>query len=110
MNSFSAGEEGFDNRYQDAIHALIREHQLACEALTANQLATVIGQALASGDIIKHVRVTDHAQAVLYIPYAEREHLDSRVRQLEAENNALKVALADIADMPEYDQDDAHRL
>lgn len=72
-----------DDKYQAAIQELIRKHDLACEELTANQLAVVIRQALASGDIIKQVRVTDNAQNIIYIPYAETDRLRSRVRYLE---------------------------
>lgn len=72
-----------DDKYQTAIRELIRKHNLACEELTANQLAVVIRQAIASGDIIKQVRVTDNAQNIIYIPYADVERLRRRVRYLE---------------------------
>ena len=78
-----AASGSFDDKYQSAIQELIRKHNLACEELTANQLAVVIRQALASGDIIKQVRVTDNAQNIIYIPYAEADRLRSRVRYLE---------------------------
>lgn len=78
-----ANQQLQDDKYQSAIQQLIRKHNLACEELTENQLAVVIRQALASGDIIKQVRVTDSAQNILYIPYAEADRLLGRVRYLE---------------------------
>lgn len=42
------------------------------------------------------------------IPHGHSDQCD--YYKLEHENRHLKMALEDIAKMPEYDQDDAHRL
>lgn len=73
----------FSDKYQTAIEDLVKQKNLACEELTAEQLALVIRQALACGDIIRLVRVTDSAQNVIYLPYAEAESLRNRIRDLE---------------------------
>lgn len=67
---------------------VMRERQIACDQLTEAQLAEVITQMLASGDIIKNVVVGSDAQSVTYIPYAECEVLRSRIHRLE---NLLKL-------------------
>jgi hypothetical protein len=66
-----------------AIDDLIREQNLACEELTKWQLTEVIKQALASGDIIRQVRLNDNGQSVIYVPFAEHERLQGRIRFLE---------------------------
>lgn len=66
------------------IETFLREHQIACEQLTEKQLAAVILDAMASGDLIRNVRVSDNAQSVIYIPYAESERLKSRIAYLES--------------------------
>jgi len=71
-----------NEKIQSQIAEFVRKHRLACEGLTENQVAEVIGQALACGDIIKNVRVTDNAQCVVYIPFAETERLRTRIRDL----------------------------
>ena len=70
--------------YEKAVTDLIRKHEIACEQLTEKQLASVIMQALASGDLIKQVVVSSHAQAVIYVPYAEVGSLRSRITHLES--------------------------
>lgn len=72
-----------EDKYQGAINELVRRYNLACEKLTEKQLAVVIRQAIACGDISVHVRVEDNARGVVYIPYREHDHLSRRVRHLE---------------------------
>lgn len=60
---------------------LIRKHNLAVEALTEQQLAEAIRQAIAAGDFMRHV-VTDGRQAVTYIPWREVERLRSLYNEL----------------------------
>ena len=68
---------------EQRISELIREHALAHEQFTEKQLADLIRQVLASGDIIRHVVRSSGAQAVVYIPYEGREKLLSRIQHLE---------------------------
>ena len=66
------------------VEKLVREHQIAHDKFTEQQMADLILQMLASGDIIRHVRASDGAQAVVYIPYAETERHLSRIKFLES--------------------------
>ena len=59
----------------------VRKHQLAAEALTEQQLAEAIRQAIASGDFMRNV-TTDGRQAVIYIPRREAESLQTRYHEL----------------------------
>ena len=75
-----------DDKYQDAIKELIEKEHLACEELTKKQLAEVIRQALACGDLMIMVSQSSlhpPSQCAVYIPYADEERLRSRVRYLE---------------------------
>jgi hypothetical protein len=76
---------------------LVRKHGLAENSLTEHQLAQVIRDALASGDIQRHVRFdgVSQSQMVTYIPYfgveslrSENARLKQRIVELEAERNA----------------------
>lgn len=58
---------------QVAVKKLVSERNIAIEELTEKQVGDAIAQALASGDFIRHVRVSDDAQSVTYIPYSEAE-------------------------------------
>ena len=71
-------------RINKAVSDLIREHALAVEQLTENQLAEAIRQALASGDFVRLVR-EDSAQGVVYIPFAEAERLKSEINELQTQ-------------------------
>ncbi len=55
----------------DLFEELVRKHNLAIEALTEQQLADVIRQAIASGDLMRYVSHDGAAQAVTYIPRRE---------------------------------------
>lgn len=71
-------------KLQEQLLAFIRERQIQHEQFTENQLAELIRQILASGDIIKLV-TTDARQTVIYAPFSEVERLKARVAELEAE-------------------------
>jgi len=58
---------------QAAVKKLVSSRNLAIENLTEKQVGDAIAQAIASGDFIRHVRVSDDAQSVTYIPYSETE-------------------------------------
>ena len=52
--------------------------------MSTKQLAKVIKQALTCGDLVRHVRVSDGGQNVVYVPYAETQFLDDENRKLRA--------------------------
>lgn len=96
--------------YQKAVEELVRKYTLAVESLTEKQLAEVIRQVIACGDLAWYVRVTDNAKMVVYVPYAEAERLRARIREVESVKSRLvwilvkklggEVRLSDI-DVPE---------
>lgn len=55
----------------ELLEGLVRKHHLAVDALTEQQLAEAIRQAIASGDFMRNVCVDGSAQAVTYIPWRE---------------------------------------
>lgn len=65
--------EGISHAVRVAAEKMISRRNLACEQLTEKQLGDAIAQALASGDFTRHVRVSDDAQSVTYIPYSEAQ-------------------------------------
>lgn len=69
---------------------LIEEYSLAEEKLTKEQFAQALSEAVASGDFIKYVRVTDNAQLVIYIPFARELELIDRINEPETELEVLK--------------------
>lgn len=80
-----------DQRFQKFRQALeasvldaIEKYQIACEELTKKQIASVMIQALACGDIVKICRVNDQTQDVIYIPFSESARLHAEIRRLEA--------------------------
>lgn len=60
---------------------LVRKHHLAVEALTEQQLAEAIRQAIASGEFMRNV-VVDGRQSVTYLPWREVEELRSLYNEL----------------------------
>lgn len=60
----------------------VRRHNLAVESLTEQQLAEVIRQAIASGDIMRHVMHDGSAQAITYIPCREVSRLRDQYHEL----------------------------
>ena len=70
------------NQILQSIEDLCRQHELAVESLTRNQLADAIRQALASGDFCRHVSIDHNRQTVTYIPYAAYSQLRVRYDEL----------------------------
>lgn len=70
--------DGLDGILRD----FIRKHDIAVEALTEQQIATALRQAIECGDFTRQVRVTDNAQNVIYIPYAREQELELRYKEL----------------------------
>lgn len=76
----------FEDAFKDAFKALVREHMLAVNKLTGDQLAEAIRQACACGDFQRYVVVNKDgasAQQVIYVPFAEKQRLEARIRDLE---------------------------
>ena len=69
-------------RSGDLFGEFVRRHNLAVEALTEKQLAEVIRQAIASGDIVRNVMSDGSAQAITYIPYREVSRLRDQYHEL----------------------------
>lgn len=71
----------------ESVEKVLRErHAEALDKLTREQFITVMGEALASGDFMRHVLVGGEreGQMVTYEPYREQERLKARIRELEA--------------------------
>jgi len=69
-------------RSGDLFGETVRKHNLAVESLTEQQLAEVIRQAIASGDIVRNVTHDGSAQAITYIPYREVSRLRDQYHEL----------------------------
>lgn len=69
-------------RSGDLFGEIVRKHSLAVESLTEQQLAEVIRQAIASGDIVRNVMHDGSAQAITYIPYREVSRLRDQYHEL----------------------------
>lgn len=63
-----------------AIERIVKENNLAIEALTEKQIVELLKQLFASGDIIRQTVIGTGAQGVIYIPFAEQEVLKSRLK------------------------------
>lgn len=88
--------EAPDSIFTEAIQELIRKHHLASEALTEQQLAEVIRQALASGDLVKYVRVRDNGQQIVYAPFMEVERLRSQLEELQEERRRVVPFISEV--------------
>lgn len=75
--------------YEAAFAELIEKHRIAAKELDERQLADVIKQMIASGDIYK--LIAPNGQQFVYLPFAEVERLKERIRDLEerCENNGV---------------------
>lgn len=77
----------------EAIAKCVREHNLQIERLTEAQCVQAIIQAFQSGDFKRLVRVSDNAQQVVYLPFAECEALRESIRKHEAVFDEIHDAL-----------------
>lgn len=66
---------------QLACEKLVREHHLAIESLTEQQLAEAIRQAISSGDFVKYL-AGDGRQQVVYIPGRGMDELKAKYSEL----------------------------
>jgi hypothetical protein len=67
-----------------AIEEATAEAFKAQDKLTKEQFVEALMQAIKSGDFMKYVRVGDHAQAVVYLPYQREQELETKNAELEA--------------------------
>ncbi len=71
----------------DAIAKAVKARNIAIDALTEEQVCQVFKQAIECGDISMHVVATsssnEHRQGAVYIPFAEKQRLESRIKELE---------------------------
>lgn len=73
----------------EAIAKAVKAHQIAIDNLTEQQVVQVFKQAIECGDISINVVVPERfgqiRQGAMYIPFAEKERLESRIKELERE-------------------------
>jgi hypothetical protein len=83
----------FADEHQKAIEKMVREHHLSIAQLTEQQVAQVVGQMLASGDITLFVQSDHQGQAVIYMPYAREQELKFEIDRLKGllEKNGIPV-------------------
>lgn len=76
------------------IEQFIHEHQLAVEQFTKKQLADLLRQLFASGDIVKYV-VSDgsNRQALVYLPFNTDERHRTEIAELKKHIAGLEKAL-----------------
>lgn len=86
--------------YMDAIREqmekMIKERQIAHDKFTQDQLADLFIQILKSGDVMAHVRASDSATKLTYIPYDGVESL----REKNSDLRSTLVKLTELADNP----------
>lgn len=70
-------------QFRVATEKLVREHQIAIEGLTEQQLVSALKQAIQCGDFQRLVVGTSDAQQVIYVPYVREQELEARVKALE---------------------------
>jgi hypothetical protein len=63
----------------EAIEKAVMAHSIAINDLTEAQTVQVFKQAIACGDISRLVRVDNHAQKVIYIPFARAQQLEGKL-------------------------------
>lgn len=72
----------FSEELSKATEELIREHNIACEELTKEQLASAFKQAVVCGDFVRMVQSGSRAQAVVYMPFAREQELLNEIEEL----------------------------
>jgi hypothetical protein len=95
--------EEWHAEFEKAMQRFIKAHNIRCEALTEHQMAEALRQAIASGDFVRHVRVLDDSQEVVYEPFRQAEALKS-------ENERLRTALLDIIACPLTEEDEKRNI
>lgn len=75
--------------FDAAINRAVKQHNIAIDFLTEQQVCEVFKQAIASGDITRNVLVDNGAQSVSYVPFREKERLEREIKELRAEIYAL---------------------
>lgn len=71
------------DRHKDKIAEFIRKRQIAQNELTENQMAELIMQMAASGDLYVNILKDTDVQSVVYVPFRDVERLRSRIATLE---------------------------
>lgn len=66
----------------ETITNLIHEHHLQLRKFTENQLVDLLRQLLQSGDIIKYVCQSDNSQALVYLPFSEKQRVEALYYEL----------------------------
>lgn len=66
--------------HEGLILEFVRRHQIKIEALTEQQLAQAIEQAIACGDFVRNI--TQDSQSVTYTPFAELESVRTKYNEL----------------------------
>lgn len=71
-----------------AVSRAVTEYNIAIEGLTKRQVCEVFKQAIASGDFTRNVCVDKAGQSVSYVPFREKERLETLVGLLRDVLNA----------------------
>lgn len=75
---------------EEAAKLLNEQLNIAIENLTKMQLAEALTQAICCGDFQRLV-TTDGRQTVTYIPFRREQELQTRIEDLQAENDKLRA-------------------
>ena len=86
-------DHDFSKTFDEAAAQLVRQHAIACEELTKEQLVKAFTQALKCGDFQRYVK-TDGGQAVVYLPFSQEEQLRHRIEELEQKLSDAELNLA----------------
>jgi hypothetical protein len=76
-----------------AIAECVKRQNLAVAKLTEDQMAAALMQAIQCGDFVRHVRVTDNGQNVVYVPFATEAQLLAQVKELKETVRRLNIEL-----------------
>jgi len=86
--------------YQSFVEDFVHRRGLISNELTEKQIAEVILQMCACGDLVRHVRVLDGDQKIVYIPYAREQELLAQIEDLKSKITALQSAIEGIMGYP----------
>jgi hypothetical protein len=80
---------------EELINRAILEKEVSTEKLTQEQFVEAVKQAVKAGDFVRLVQagpdLLKHSQSVVYIPWAEKQHLSLQIDRL---REAIKAALS----------------